>query len=125
MPRIVGQGRAREMYLLSDVYISEEMEKWGAVSKVLPDREALMAHVAQVAEKLADRAPIALQRIKANLNDADTNSFGDQLTVESERHNKAAANPEMGISAAAFLSKKKPDFSKVSLKRKPWMMSKL
>lgn len=125
LPRIVGQGKAREMYLLADVYTAEEMEQWGAVSKVLPDREALMAHVGQVATKLADRAPVALQRIKANLNDSDVNSFGDQCTIEAERHSKAAANPEMGISAAAFLSKKKPDFSKVSMKRKPWMMSKL
>jgi len=101
------------------------MEKWGAVSKVLPNREALMAHVMQVADKLADRAPIALQRIKANLNDADTTSFSEQLNLESERHAKAGLNPEAAISAAAFVSKTKPDFSKVSVTRKPWMLSKM
>jgi len=125
LPRIVGQGKAREMYMLSDVYTSEDMEKYGAVSKVLPDKDALMAHVTEVAAKLADRAPVALQRIKANLNDADTNAFPEQLNNEAERHAKAAMNPEMQISAAAFLAKKKPDFSKVSMERKPWMMSRL
>jgi len=125
LPRIVGAGKAREMYLLSDVYTAEEMERWGAVSKVLPDRDALMAHVGQVAKKLADRAPVALQRIKANLNDAEGASFSEHLNIESERHAKASANPEMGIAAAAFVGKKSPDFSQVSMKRKPWMMSRL
>merc|ERR1712217_529103 len=94
LPRIVGPGKAREMYLLSDVYTSEEMERWGAVSKVLPNTTALMEHVMVVANKLADRAPVALERIKANLNDADVTTFGEQLTLESERHAKAVANPE-------------------------------
>mmetsp|Transcript_109483 Transcript_109483/g.244328 ORF Transcript_109483/g.244328 Transcript_109483/m.244328 type:complete len:309 (-) Transcript_109483:59-985(-) len=125
LPRIVGPGKAREMYLLSDIYTSEEMERWGAVSKVLPDKAALMAHTREVAQKLADRAPVALQRIKANLNDADTNSFAEQLNLESERHAKAAMNPENGIAAAAFVAKKRPDFSKVEVPRKPWMLSRL
>jgi len=125
LPRIVGLGKAREMYLLSDVYTSEEMERWGAVSKVLPDKNALMAHVREVARRLAERAPVALQRIKANLNDADTTAFSEQLNLESERHAKAAVNPEMGIASAAFMAKKTPDFSKASLERKPWMLSRL
>lgn len=125
LPRIVGPGKAREMFLLADVYTSEEMERWGAVSKVLPNKDALMSHVFEVANKLADRAPVALQRIKANLNDADTNSFPVHLNNEAERHAKAGLNPEMRIAAAAFVGKKKPDFSQVSMKRKPWMLSRL
>jgi len=125
LPRIVGPGKAREMYLLSDVYTSEEMERWGAVSKVLPDKDALLAHVMEVAQKLADRAPLALQRIKANLNDADSSSLSEQLNLESERHAKAGLHPEMGVAAAAFVSKQKPDFSGVSLRRKPWMLSRM
>jgi len=125
LPRIVGPGKAREMYLLSDVYTSEEMERWGAVSKVLPDQATLMSHTLEVAHKLAERAPIALQRIKANLNDGDTTTFAEQLNVESERHAKAGANPEAGISAAAFVGKHPPDFSKVAVKRQPWMLSRL
>lgn len=125
LPRIVGPAKAREMFLLADVYTAEEMEKWGAVSKVLPDREALMTHVTEVAKKLADRAPTALQRIKANLNDADTTSFPEHLTAEAERHAKSTMNPEMRIAAASFVSKTKPDFSEVSIARKPWMLSRL
>ena len=55
-----------------------------------------------------DRAPIALQRIKANLNDADTNTFGEGLNNEAERHAKAGRHPQMGIAAAAFVGKTKP-----------------
>ena len=75
--------------MLGDVYASEDMERYGAVAKVLPDRDARTTHVGEVAEKLADRAPVALQRIKANLNDADTRGFPEELkNNDAERHPK-------------------------------------
>ena len=87
--------------------------------------EAMMAHVREVAERLADRAPVALQRIKANLNDADTNTFSEALTNEAERHAKSGRHPQAGIAAAAFVGKSKPDFSNAGIKKEPWMMTKL
>jgi 2-(1,2-epoxy-1,2-dihydrophenyl)acetyl-CoA isomerase len=147
LPRIVGAGKARELYLTSPVFTGDEAEKIGLVTKSLETPEEMMAHVMEVAETLADRAPIALQRIKANLNDADTNTFSEGLNNEAERHAKSGRHPQMGIAAAAFVGRTKPDFSKSGMKKEvcvslsrplstsflttvplcwqPWMMTKL
>ena len=59
------------------------------------------------------------------MNDADTNTFGEGLNNEAERHAKAGRHPQMGIAAAAFVGKTKPDFSKAGSRKEPWMMTKL
>ena len=74
LPRIVGTGKARELYLMSEVFTGVEAKDLGLVSDALDSPEEMMEKVMEVATTLADRAPIALQRIKANLNDADTNT---------------------------------------------------
>ena len=92
---------------------------WRCARVSTSNRQSLLATT------LADRAPIALQRIKANLNDADTNTFGEGLNNEAERHAKAGRHPQMGIAAAAFVGKTKPDFSEAGNRKEPWMMTKL
>ena len=125
LPRIVGTGKARELYLMSEVFTGVEAKDLGLVSDALDSPEEMMEKVMEVATTLADRAPIALQRIKANLNDADTNTFGEGLNNEAERHAKAGRHPQMGIAAAAFVGKTKPDFSEAGNRKEPWMMTKL
>ena len=125
MPRIIGSGKARELYLTSPIFTGDEAERIGLESKSLETPEAMMEHVMEVAEQLVDRAPVALQRIKANLNDADTNTFSEALTNEAERHAKSGRHPQAGIAAAAFVGKSKPDFSNAGIKKEPWMMTKL
>ncbi len=127
LPRIVGPAKARELYLTADIFKSEEALEMGLVSAVLPDRDSLMAHVTEIATKIAKRAPTAMRRIKANLNDADRLSFPEQLGVEAERHTRSGVSPEARIAAVAFTSKKDPDFSVVADKtsKKKWDISRL
>lgn len=87
-----------------------------------------MTHVREIATKIAKRAPTAMRRIKANLNDADRFSFPEQLNNEAERHSRSGASPESRIAAVAFTSKTDPDFSEVVSKfgqRKAWELSRL
>lgn len=126
LPRIVGAGKARALYLTAEVFNADEAERIGLVEKVLPDPEKLMAHVNDVATKLANRAPTALQRIKDNLNDADRLSFPELLNAEADRHGRMGWSPESRIAAAAFVQKKVPDFSKTRAgKREPWELARL
>ena len=81
LPRIVGSSRARELYLLSEKFSAEDAERYGFVSKVLADDE-LIPYVMSVAERLLAASPIALQRIKQNLNDAEDVSFSEALDRE-------------------------------------------
>lgn len=124
LPRIVGAAKARALYLTADKFTADEALRIGLVEQVLPDTAALMEHVRGVAQKLTHRAPTALQRIKANLNDADRVSFTEGLNNEADRHGRMGWSPENRIAATAFVQKKTPDFSKLR-KREPWELSRL
>lgn len=110
LPRIVGSARARELYLLSDRFTADDAERYGFVSAVLPD-DALMEHVRSVAERLLAAAPIALQRIKQNLNDAEDLPFNDALDREAGRHVRTGDSADSAEARRAFMEKRSPSFT--------------
>ncbi len=110
LPRIVGSARARELYLLSEKFTADEAERYGFVSRVLPD-DQLMPHVRSVAERLLAAPPIALQRIKQNLNDAEDVSFSEALDREADRHVRTGESPDTAEARRAFKEKRPPRFS--------------
>ena len=110
LTQIVGTAKARELYLLSERFDAREAERIGLVSKTLPD-EALMPHVRGVAQKLVDSAPIALLRIKENLNDATRLSFTEAMDREARRHCHCITTQDNTEAAKAFLEKRKPVFT--------------
>jgi 2-(1,2-epoxy-1,2-dihydrophenyl)acetyl-CoA isomerase len=109
LPRIVGSARARELYLLNDRFTAHDAERWGLVSRVLPDDE-LMPHVRSIAERLLAFPPISLRRIKANMNDAEDVAFSEALNRESERHVRTGATEDAAEAGRAFLEKRPPVF---------------
>jgi 2-(1,2-epoxy-1,2-dihydrophenyl)acetyl-CoA isomerase len=111
LPRLVGSARARELYLLSERFTAEEAQAWGFVSKVLPDVDALHEHVAGVARSLINKAPVALARIKANLNDAEDVPFSVALDREADRHARTGQTADAAEAARAFIEKREPRFT--------------
>ena len=109
LPRIVGASRARDMYLLSDAIDGREAERIGLVSRVFPD-EDFRREVGAIAERLAAAAPIALQNIKANLNDGERLGFVDAMMREAERHVRSGATDDAREAGRAFIEKRKPVF---------------
>jgi 2-(1,2-epoxy-1,2-dihydrophenyl)acetyl-CoA isomerase len=109
LPRIVGDAKARELYLLSPRFDADEAERIGLVSRTLPD-EDLMAHVRAVADDLVHAAPIAVRQMKANLNDAERLSFSELLDREAARHIHALGTDDHLEAAKAFLEKRRPRF---------------
>jgi enoyl-CoA hydratase/carnithine racemase len=59
LPRIVGEGRARELILLGEVIDSAEAFRIGLANRVVAD-DQLNAEAAQLAERLAAQPPLAL-----------------------------------------------------------------
>jgi 2-(1,2-epoxy-1,2-dihydrophenyl)acetyl-CoA isomerase len=109
LPRIVGPARARELYLLSEKFRAPDAERLGLVSAVLPNDE-LLPYVRARAERAAGFAPLTVQAIKANLNDALDVSFPAMLDREAERHVRCGRTEDAGEAARAFLEKRAPVF---------------
>ncbi|MFN2463520.1 MAG: enoyl-CoA hydratase-related protein [Candidatus Dormibacteria bacterium] len=109
LPRIIGPGRARELYLLAEKFDAGEAERIGLVSRQFPD-DALLAEVGAVAARLAAMAPLALRQVKANLNDALAVGFAELLDREAARMIELGATADAREAAAAFLEKRPPRF---------------
>lgn len=109
LTRIVGPARARELYLLPGRITADDAERYGLVTEVCAD-EALGERVSEVAARLADAAPLALARMKANLNDALDTSFSEALDREADRHVRCANTEDHREAARAFMDKRAPVF---------------
>src|SRR5215472_13961386 len=109
LSRIVGPARARELYLLAEKFRAPEAERLGLVSAVVPDGE-LLPFVRGRAERVAAFGPLAVQAIKANLNDALDLGFAAMLDREAERHIACSRTEDAREAARAFLEKRPPVF---------------
>lgn len=109
LPRIVGPGKARELYFLAEKFGADEAHRIGLVSRVWPDDE-FDDRVGEVATRLAGMAPLALAAVKANLNDSAGSSFTEQLDREARRHAATARTADAAEAAMAFLEKRPARF---------------
>ncbi|MEU6658505.1 enoyl-CoA hydratase [Streptomyces sp. NPDC046821] len=109
LPRIIGQGRAREKYLVSQPFDAAEAERIGLVSGVF-EPERLLPEVTAVARRIAVSAPLAVSRIKQNLADSATVDFGRALDLEAQRHTECVESEDGREAARAFIEKRAPRF---------------
>lgn len=107
LPRIVGGGRARDLYFNPAPLGAERALEIGLVSEVCLD---VLARATELGAELAGRAPLALRRIKENLNDAEELSFAALLDREAERHSWCAATDDAKEATEAFLARRPPVF---------------
>ncbi len=67
LPRWVGKAKAMEMLMTGDLISGEEAERIGLINRVVP-REKLWDETTALANKLAEKAPLALAAAKASIN---------------------------------------------------------
>jgi 2-(1,2-epoxy-1,2-dihydrophenyl)acetyl-CoA isomerase len=110
LTKIVGTAKARELMLLSDLFGADEAQRIGLVNKVVPAAD-LVATVSGVAAQLASLAPLAIQRMKRNLDDAHGQiGLSDYLAAETDRYLDNSETRDAAEAAAAFLEKRKPAY---------------
>lgn len=85
LTRSLGRTRARELMLLPRKFTAQEALEMGFVSRVY-EPAAFDASVAELVSEMAERNPVALRDIKANLVDAETLPLVDYIERETERH---------------------------------------
>jgi len=110
LPRIVGVRRALELALTNRVLSAKEAHEWGIVTKVVADGE-LLTEADALARQLAAGATRAYGAAKRLLHHSFAESLETQMELEAQAIADAARTGDAREGIAAFIGKRKPDFS--------------
>jgi 2-(1,2-epoxy-1,2-dihydrophenyl)acetyl-CoA isomerase len=109
LSKLVGPGRARELYLLDPKITAPEALTMGLVSKVVPD-DQLEAETASLAQRFAEGPALAYAYIKRNFNAAETASLEETMAIEAPANAAASLSHDGKEAGRAFVEKRKPVF---------------
>ena len=111
LSNLVGSGKARELYFLSDRVGAEECLRLGIANQVVPAEQLEEATMA-LARRLASGPPVAYRYMKENFNRAAMG--GDViecLDLEATHHVHTGLTEDHHDAARAFVEKKQPVFN--------------
>ena len=81
LPRLIGSGKALELFYTGDDLGAAEAERLGLVNRVLPP-ERLEEHVSELAQRLLTAPRAALAAMKRSVNHAATTGFEEAMDFE-------------------------------------------
>jgi 2-(1,2-epoxy-1,2-dihydrophenyl)acetyl-CoA isomerase len=110
LTRMVGSGKARELYYFSDRIPILEAERLGLVNAVFP-ADRLHDEVMTRARQLAAGPRVAYRYMKENLNRAVLGEMGECLDMEAAHHIHTGLTDDHREAALAFVEKRPPQFT--------------
>lgn len=109
LPRLVGLGKATELFFTSDVIDANEALKLGIVNKVVPEDD-LERSTKELAIKLAKGPPLAIAKTKALINQGLTSDIESQLENERQAQILSSQTDDFKEGLTAFFEKREPKF---------------
>lgn len=107
--RSIGRKRCMEMLLTGEMIDAEDAERWGLVNKVVPGDQLEEATMA-LANKLAEKSPVALQMGKQAFYGMSDMEFGKALEYSNEMFAGLCVTEDATEGINAFLDKREPDW---------------
>ncbi|HZI47604.1 MAG TPA: enoyl-CoA hydratase-related protein [Pyrinomonadaceae bacterium] len=109
LPRLVGEGKAMEMILTGEIIKAEEAFRCGLVNQVVP-ADQLEARTMEVANRIAEKSPIALRLAKEAVKLASRSNLDEGLRREVDVFALCFSSEDKDEGVKAFLEKRKADF---------------
>ena len=109
LTRLIGSGKAKELYYFSDRVTTEEAERLGILNGVFPPAD-FESEVLARARRLASGPPLAYRYMKENLNRAVHGELGDCMDLEVTHHAFLGRTEDHREAARAFVEKRSPVF---------------
>ena len=107
--KVVGQGTAKELLYFGEPIDAERAYQLQIVNKVV-DQNELLATAKEWAQKLAQKAPVALRMMKSAVNTGANVDLESALTIEATCYDGAFATEDAKEGIAARLEKREPNF---------------
>jgi enoyl-CoA hydratase len=109
LTRLIGEGRAMEMILTGDMIDAPKALQYGLVNYVFT-KEELEAKTMELAAKIAEKAPVALQMSKEAVKFASRSNLDEGLRREVDLFAICFSTEDKTEGVSAFLEKRKPNF---------------
>lgn len=109
LPRAIGKAKAMDMCLSARMLNAEEADRYGLVSRVVPDAE-LQATALKLATQIAGYSLPALMAIKESVNRAHEASLSEGILFERRALHARFASADAHEGMHAFLDKRPPVF---------------
>jgi 2-(1,2-epoxy-1,2-dihydrophenyl)acetyl-CoA isomerase len=107
--RTLGEARAKELLLLSDVLTAQQALDLGLLNRMLPAGELMKAAV-EFAARIAKGPLVAYRYMKENVHAASTESYQSLLDREAFTQRRTGGTVDHREGVAAFLEKRAPKF---------------
>lgn len=109
LTRLVGEGKAMEMILTGEIIDARTAFAIGLVNTVVPADE-LQAKTLEMANRIAEKSPIALQLAKEAVKLASRSNLDEGLRREVDLFALCFSTEDKNEGVSAFLEKRKPAF---------------
>ena len=109
LTRLVGEGKAMELILTGDIINAQTALAIGLVNMVLPAAE-LEAKTIELANRIAEKSPIALRMAKEAVKLASRSNLDEGLRREVDLFALCFSSEDKDEGVTAFLEKRKPVF---------------
>ena len=110
LPRIVGEGTARDLVLTGRDIDAARAERIGLVSEVLPDPASLFARARELATTIAAHSPLATQGAKHVLNAAHRSATRESLDYVALWNSAFLHSGDLEEAVQAFIERRPPRF---------------
>jgi 2-(1,2-epoxy-1,2-dihydrophenyl)acetyl-CoA isomerase len=110
LSKLVGTGKARELYYTAEPLDAAQALALGVVNRVVPDAELVDATML-LARKLARGPRVALALMKQNFNAAENGTLAQLLDLEARRQIETGRTEDHREAARAFVEKRPPVFT--------------
>nr|WP_316641684.1 enoyl-CoA hydratase-related protein [uncultured Roseateles sp.] len=111
LPKLIPPGVARELAYTGERLGAERALSLGLVNALLPDADALLAHVLAVARSIATKSPLAIAGSKLALNHARDHGTAASLQHMSVLQSAIFDTAEMALAIDAWKRKQAADFA--------------
>ena len=112
LPLRAGYARAAELLMLGEVFSAQKALELGIVNEVVADGKVL-AHALERCRKLTQQPAASLRLTKQLMKRNQRVLIEETMRAEAEVFRQRLVSPEAKEAFAAFLEKRKPDFSQI------------
>jgi len=109
LTHLVGEGKAMELILTGEIINAQTAYAYGLVNMVVP-MEELEAKTMEIANRIAEKSPIALRMAKEAVKTASRSPLDEGLRREIDLFALCFSSEDKDEGVKAFMEKRKPDF---------------